>query len=162
SQSREDDGIGPVVGAINQAFARQWMEQQVTPAPRAPDLALARRLSLALTGSIPSLEGIRQLTAEKGDARLQTWLDGLLQDRRFADYFAERLARTYVGSEGGPFLVYRRRRFLSWLSDQLLHNRPHDEIVRELIASQGLWTDQPATNFVTVTIQPDNKKGPDA
>src|SRR5262249_55443452 len=30
----------------------------------------------------------------------------------------------------------------------------------DLIASDGLWTDKPATNFVTVTIEPDNKKGP--
>src|SRR4029077_4642586 len=28
-------------------------------------------------------------------------------------------------------------------------------LVRELIADQGLWTDQPATNFVTVTFDPE-------
>jgi hypothetical protein len=30
-----------------------------------------------------------------------------------------------------------------------------------LIASDGLWTDKPATNFLSVTIQPDNKNQPD-
>ena len=46
-------------------------------------------------------------------------------------------------------------------ADQVAANRPYDEIVRELIAGDGLWTDHPATNFVTVTAQPDKKNQPD-
>jgi hypothetical protein len=41
-------------------------------------------------------------------------------------------------------------------------NRPYDELVRELLTSDGLWTDKPATNFITVTIQADKNQGPDA
>ena len=77
------------------------------------------------------------------------------------DYFAERLARAYVGAENGPFLLYRRRRFVSWLADQLAQNRPYDALVRDLIADDGLWTDKPATNFVTVTAQQDKQNQPD-
>jgi hypothetical protein len=145
---------------IDATFERQWKEQELTPTSSASDLTILRRLSLALTGSIPSLEEIRQFEAYTGGDRLQWWVAGLLQERRFADYFAERLARAFVGTEEGPFLVYRRRRFASWLSDQIHANRPYDQLVRELIASDGLWTDRPATNFVTVTIEPDNNKGP--
>jgi len=47
------------------------------------------------------------------------------------------------------------------LSDQLLANRPYDQLVRELLSSDGLWTDNPATNFVSVTVQPDNQNQPD-
>ena len=89
------------------------------------------------------------------------WLDHILQDRRFADYFAERLARTFVGTEDGPFILYRRRRFVTWLEEQLAHNRPYDQLVRELIAGTGLWTDKPATNFLSVTCQPDHQNQPD-
>jgi hypothetical protein len=106
------------------------------------------------------LEEIRQFQSYQGEDRLQWWLAGLFRERRFADYLAERLARAYVGTEDGPFIVYRRRRFITWLSDQVLANRPYDELVRDLIASDGLWTDKPATNFVTVTIEPGNQKGP--
>ena len=90
------------------------------------------------------------------------WLDRLLDDRRTSDYLAERLARVLVGAQDGPFLVYRRRRFVSWLADELHTNRAYAEIVRQLIASDGLWTSRPATNFITVTIQPDDDRGPDA
>ena len=130
----------------------EWSAEGIEPADRADDLAVARRLALALVGTVPSLEEIRRFEATSADTRLAAYADALLSDRRSADYLAERLARTYVGVEDGPFIVYRRRRFVTWLADQLAANRPYDQIVQELVASEGLWTDKPATNFVTVTL----------
>ena len=95
---------------------------------------------------------------DRPDGRLEAWLDDLLRDRRSADYLAERFARALVGTEDGPFLLFRRRRFITWLSDAILANRPYDAIVRDLIADQGLWTDHPATNFVSVTFDPENER----
>jgi hypothetical protein len=147
------DAFRATVDRVNAAFRAAWSEADVQPAPRAVEMTLARRLSLGLTGRIPSLQEIRQLEAYGEPQRLEWWLAGILEDRRCADYLAERLARAFVGTEDGPFLIYRRRRFVSWLSDELMRNRPYDELVRELITAQGLWTDQPATNFITVTTE---------
>jgi hypothetical protein len=146
------------VDELDRLFRHDWSRKNLQPAYRAADLAVARRLALALTGTIPSLEEIRHFETQPPNQRVHSYLSRLLQDRRYADYFAERLARVYVGTEEGPFLVYRRRRFVSWLSDQLFNNRPYDQLVRELIADEGLWTDKPATNFITVTVEPG--KGP--
>jgi hypothetical protein len=151
-----------VVGRIDADFRRQWSEKRLRPAPRAADLAVVRRLSLALTGTLPSLQEIRQFETWSGGAAVQWWLAGLFRDRRCADYLAERLARAFVGTEDGPFLLYRRRRLVSWLSDRLLANRPYDALVRDLIDSDGLWTDRPATNFVTVTVEANNGNRPNA
>jgi hypothetical protein len=118
-------------------------------------------VSLALTGTIPSLEEIRWLQSMPENERLDWWLDRLLSDRRSSDYLAERFARAYVGIENGPFLVYRRRRFVTWISDQLYENRPYDALVRELISGTGLWTDSPAVNFVTVTNDINGDEQPD-
>jgi hypothetical protein len=150
--------VAPVVTRLNDALRQQWERQQVQPAPAAPDEVLVRRLSLALTGTIPSLEEVRQWESLPPGRLVDGWLDHLFRDRRYADYLAERLARAYVGSEEGPFVFYRRRRFVAWLSDQVLANRRYDETVRELLTSTGLWTDKPATNFLTVTFEPDNDK----
>lgn len=149
------------VAAVDSAFGRAWAEHELTPTPPAPDLALARRLALGLMGTVPSLEEIRQLEQLPPGQRLAWWLDHVLADRRFADDFAERFARAAVGTEDGPFVFYRRRRLIAWLGDQFARNRPYDEVVRELLTDEGLWTDKPATNFVSVTVQPDNKNQPD-
>ncbi len=156
-----DGGPAPsrpsVVDAVDAASRRRWAEQGLTPAPMAPELARMRRISLALAGTIPSLEEIRRFEARPAGGRLGWWLETMLRDRRSADYLAERLARAFVGTEGGPFLVYRRRRFVSWLADELMRNRPYDDLVRDLIAGRGLWTDHPSTNFVSVAYDPDAK-----
>lgn len=150
------------VAKVNAAFRRRWLEAGVEPAPPADDLTVARRLSLALMGTIPSLEELRLLEAHRAEDRLAWWLAGTLADPRSSDYLAERLARAYVGTGDGPFLIYRRRRFVTWLSDQLAANRPYDRLVADMLASRGLWTSQPATNFVMAAVPPGQVgKGPD-
>ena len=143
---------GPIVARVDESFRARWAEQELAPAAPAPELAVMRRLSLSLCGTIPSLEEIRRFESRPAGRRIDAWLDDLLRDRRCADYLAERFARAFVGTEDGPFLLFRRRRFVAWLSDAILENRPYDAIVRDLIADDGLWTDHPATNFLTVTI----------
>jgi hypothetical protein len=150
-----------IVTQVNAAIEEGYVAEGLKPAPRADELTVVRRLSLALTGTIPSLQEIRQFEAYSDGERLQWWLEGILRERRSADYLAERFARAFVGTEDGPFLIYRRRRFVSWLSDELLKNRPYDQLVRDLIAGEGLWTDKPATNFITVTV-PQGQNHPDA
>jgi hypothetical protein len=143
--------IAPAVRVVNQAFKEVWAEKHLTPTPPAPELELMRRLGLALTGKAPSLEEIRRFESRPLPTRLDAWLEDLLRDRRCGDYLAERLARAFVGTEDGPFILFRRSRFTGWLSDAVLENRPYDVVVRQMIAADGVWTDHPATNFITVT-----------
>lgn len=150
-----------VVSQVDAAFRVEWARQGLQPAPRATDLAVARRLSLALTGTTPSLQELRRLETVPEGQRVGYWTAMLLEDRRSADYWAERLARAYVGTEDGPFILFRRNRFVTWLGDELHKNTRYDELVRQLIASEGLWTDKPAVNFISVTVTEGKKKGPD-
>jgi hypothetical protein len=156
------DRYDETLAALNDAFRQHWQGAGVEPAPPADDLTLARRLSLALVGTVPSLEELRAAEQLPPERRAAWWVDYLLADRRFADYWAERLARVYVGNDMGPFLVFRRGRFTRWLSDQLATNRPYDELVREMLASEGIWTGKPAANFITSAAQAEGNNHPDA
>ena len=154
--------IRTVLDQVDSEFEASWREQGITSAGTTDDLTVARRLSLGLTGTIPSLEEIRVLQSLADEQRLDWWVSRLLEDRRYADYVGERLARAYVGTDNGPFIVFRRRRFVTWLSDQLHVNKPYDQLVRELISDKGIWTNSPSTNFLTVTLDEDNNGKPDA
>lgn len=147
--------LRPVVAEIDAAIRAGWVESRVRPAKPASELAVMRRLSLALMGNVPSLEEIRRFEKRPSGERLDGWLDDVIRDRRFSDYLAERFARSFVGTEDGPFILFRRRRFASWLSDAILANRPYDAVVSDMISDKGLWTDHPGTNFISVTFNPD-------
>src|SRR5712691_4349986 len=146
--ARSSEGVFESAHAVNAYFAKRWANENLTPAKKADELTVLRRITLALMGTVPSLEELRAFEADGGPDRLQRWTARFLHDARFADYFAERLARSFVGVEGGQFIVYRRDRFVAWLREQLQANRPYPELVREMIAGTGLWTDEPQANFV--------------
>lgn len=148
----DEQNLPSITAQVDDYFAARWKNAGLEPAQileGTEELQVLRRLSLALHGTIPSLEEIRQFEADGQPDRIARWTMMMLEDRRFADYFAERLARGFVGTEGGQFIVYRRDRFVTWLSEKLDQNRPYDEIVRQMIQEEGLWTGNPATNFMT-------------
>ena len=104
--------------AVDVEFQQHWQSAKLKVADKADNLLVARRLSLALTGTVPSLEEIRAFEQVASDDQIEWWLARLLNDQRCSDYLAERFARAFVGTDGGEFIVYRRRRFVTWLSDQ--------------------------------------------
>ncbi|MCC7375283.1 MAG: DUF1549 domain-containing protein [Verrucomicrobiales bacterium] len=161
--NRLPEDLRRVAAKVDAEFAAAWTSAGLQPSEPAPALTLHRRLSLALTGTIPSLSELRVVDGGLGaDDGLDAWVRYLLDDPRTADYLAERFARAFVGTEDGPFILYRRHRLVSWISDQIRRNRPYDEWVRDLIASTGIWTSRPEVNFVTVTVDNNNKEeGPD-
>ena len=148
-------GDDRVLNELNQAFEKDWQQAGLSSAAAAAPLKVARRLSLGLSGSIPALQEIRVLQHQPDDQQVSFWVSHLLRQKRTSDFLAERLARAFVGIEDGPFLLYRRRRFVDWLSNQIFTARPYDEIVADLLSADGLWTDSPAVNFYTRNIIPD-------
>ncbi len=143
---------GSTVSKIDRLLAAKWKDSGIEPARAADEFTLLRRLSLVLHGTVPSLEEIRLFEADTQPQRIERWTERLLADRRFADYFARRLARVFVGADDGQFIVFRRDRFWAWLGQQLHDNRPYDAVVRSMIAERGLWTGEPEVNFVTATV----------
>lgn len=147
-----DGELSDVVASVDGYFEELWDQRELTPAQAADEFLLLRRLALSLMGTVPSLEEIRQFELDDQPNRIERWAQRYVDDPRFADYFAERLARCFVGVDGGQFIVFRRDRFVSWLSDQLEASTPYDEIVRQMISSEGLWTGEPQTNFITSAV----------
>lgn len=153
--------IAAVVEDVNAEFRNVWQRDEVEFAEPADWQTISRRISLALLGSGVSLEDMRWLADQPEADRTSLLLERLLADRRFADYWGERFARSYVGADEGPFLVFRRRRFVNWLSSELHSGKPYNEIVHSLIAAKGIWTENPAVNFLTVTIDSGEEGRPD-
>lgn len=145
----DEAGLDASVNRINQWLRNHWAEDDIEPAGQADDLTILRRLSLALHGTIPSLQEIAAFEADRSPDRIRRWTVKLLQDPRFADYFAERIERVLVGVDEGNLIFFRRDRLRNWLANRLRDDRPWQETVTALIAGSGLSTNKPQTNFIT-------------
>lgn len=148
-------------GKVNDEFRRAWSEKGLSPTGKASEAARIRRISLGLMGTVPSLEELRAIEKVPEGQRVNWWLGHVLEDHRCSDYLAERLARAYVGTDGGTFLVFRRRRLVLELSERIARNVPYDQIVRSLMTDEGLWTDTPTVNFVTARLDMNKDNQPD-
>lgn len=150
SDAAPEPSAATVAARLDEALRRTWRANSLPPAPRADDLALARRASLAIVGAIPSLEEIRWFEAQPAPGRLAAYIDRLLADRRFADVLAEEWTAEWLPDDLATYVVTDRRlRLRYWLADQFHGGRPYDEIVRDLLSGNGLWTNAPAVNFIT-------------
>ena len=93
-----DSGAAAAAAAdrVNELLQATWTENALEPASRADDLQVYRRLALALIGTTPSLEEIRQFEADRSPDRLQQWTSRFIADSRFVEYFAARLGDAFV------------------------------------------------------------------
>jgi hypothetical protein len=156
-QSIEGDVVRKIDDAMRSAATKEGLEI----AEKAHWLAICRRISLALTGTSLSLEEVRALETIPEMERVNWWTDHLLKDRRTADYLGERWTRATVGTNEGPFLIYRRRKYADWIADQIEKNTPYDQLVHKLLVASGSWTDAPEVNFFTATMSEGDNKRPD-
>lgn len=147
--------VRALAARIDAALAAAWAKEGIEAAPPASDLEVLRRATLDLLGTVPSLEEIRAFEAEPETGRRERLFARLLHDPRFQSAFAERLARITVGPGKKPDdLFYRRRRYVEWLRDQIAHHRPWDEIVREIVSTEGVTVDGPANFLAAADVDP--------
>ncbi|MCP4786870.1 MAG: DUF1549 domain-containing protein [Fuerstiella sp.] len=102
--------IDDSVSSVNQWLRKHWSDEGLEPAEMADDLTVYRRLSLALHGTIPSLEEVTVFKADTSTDRVERWLLRMLDDPRFSAYFADRIERVLTGVDEGQFVIFRRDR----------------------------------------------------
>jgi len=114
------------------------------PSAAADDATFLRRVTLDITGPLPSSEVARKFLADGDQARRDKAIERLLESEAYADYFANKWSAilrnrrdkdTYAG---GNFAFYQ------WIRAALDQNMPYDKFVREIITASGEISDHPA------------------
>lgn len=114
-----------------------WLAKvkRARPAPL-DDAAFLRRVSLDLTGLLPTVEETRAFLADASPEKRAVKIRALLADEtRYAEHwltFWNDLLRNDYGGTG--FITGGRRQISGWLYRALVDNMPADQFVRELIA----------------------------
>lgn len=160
--TRFEPTVQAVALEVDEAMNAEIARLGLTKAKPADWRTVARRISLALIGNGLSLEEARVAEQLPDEQRSIWWTEYLLKDRRTYDYLAERWTRATVGTNNGPFLIFRRRKYVDWVADHFEKGTPYDFVVRDLIEAKGSWTDSPQVNFLTATMDDADNKKPDA
>jgi hypothetical protein len=125
---------------------------KIQPSPMADDVTFLRRLSLDLTGRLPSPENVRAFVEDPRPSRLKRakTIDKLIASPEYVDHWTVKWgdllqsSRKYLGEKG----AYE---FQQWIRDAIASNRPYDRLVRELLTARGSSYENPAANYFRVT-----------
>ena len=127
----------PIDRLVDAAIGR-WSEDgaAVERQPPADDATFLRRVSLDLTGLLPSPERTRAFLADDAPDKRERLVDELLASEiDYADHWLtfwnDLLRNDYAGT---GFITKGRTQISGWLYEALRANKPFDAMVRELVA----------------------------
>ena len=123
---------------------------KIQPSVPTDDATFLRRLSLDLTGRLPSPESVRAFIGDRSRSKRTKMIDTLIASPEYVDHWAVKWgdllqsSRKYLGEKG----AYE---FQHWIREAIAANRPYDVMVRELLTARGSSYDNPAANYFRVT-----------
>jgi hypothetical protein len=126
---------------IDQLVIARLKQLGVPPSDLCTDSDFLRRVSIDITGTLPTLAEVEKFLADRDPKKREKLVDELIGRPTYASYFALkwgdilRNRRTGVVGLGGG--KARTDAFHVWIRVSLAKNKPYDRFVREIITAKG-------------------------
>lgn len=136
--------IPPSKNFIDEAVFGKLKVLGIPPSPLADDATFLRRVSIDVTGTLPSEDQVRAFLADTDPAKRDKLVDRLLDSADYADYFANKWNLVLRNKNRNPDDASATYGFYQWIWSNLYENKPYDQIVREVLTASGDSTNNPA------------------
>jgi hypothetical protein len=107
------------------------------PSDIADDGTFIRRVTLDITGRLPTAPEMKDFMASKDTNKREALIDRLLDSPEYADYFANKWSALLRNQRTQPTYARGSYLFYSWIRDSIAENKPFDQFVREVVAAAG-------------------------
>ncbi|MFP5247838.1 MAG: DUF1549 domain-containing protein, partial [Thermoanaerobaculia bacterium] len=128
----------------------------IAPAPLAGDAEFLRRVTLDLTGRIPTPDDVESFLADTSQTKRAKKIDDLLQSDAFADrwtlWFGDLVQNVQASNNIREYYLGRNAYYL-WIRDSIRAGKPYDAMVRELLAGEGNSFETGVANYVVRQLQ---------
>jgi hypothetical protein len=128
----------PIRTIVDTHTSAKWRALAIAPSAPCTDEQFIRRVSLDITGTLPSVEDVRQFVDNKTPTKREALIDRLLNSPEYAYYFANKWAdilRVKRGDQAnraqGTFA------FHDWIRESLASDKRYDAFAREIITAIG-------------------------
>jgi hypothetical protein len=138
----------PPAAAIDENISRRLKERGIPASPPASDSEFLRRVTLDLTGRIPSYDQVLSFLRDRDPDKRANWVETLLAGKAYGQHFATIWHEQMVPDDGTKTTKGRDETFLTWLADQFNHNQAWNRIVSDLLTVEGNIRDHPEAAFL--------------
>ncbi|HVG23993.1 MAG TPA: DUF1549 domain-containing protein [Thermoanaerobaculia bacterium] len=129
----------------------------IEPARVAGDEEFLRRITVDLTGTIPTASEVDAFLADTASDKRAKKIDALLRSEAFTDrwtmWFGDLVQNVQVSTNSREYYLGRNA-YYSWIRASVAANKPYDAMVRELLAGEGNNFDSGVANYVVRQLQP--------
>ncbi|MFN8007355.1 MAG: DUF1553 domain-containing protein [Terriglobia bacterium] len=126
-------------------FAK-WRELQVEANPLATDEEFVRRVYLDTIGLLPTVPEVHRFLSDHRPGKRARLIDQLLERPEYASYwtvkFEDWFRNCQLHMQGRSMGTFK-----DWILEWVAADRPYDQVVRELLTSEGDTMIHPAANF---------------
>ena len=132
---------------IDDLLAKSWQKHGIKPNAPVDDATFLRRVYLTVVGRIPTLDEARAFHASQMRDKRAKLVDALLASegyvQNFFNYWADVLRAQSQGVAGST----TSQNYLNYIRTALRENKPWDQMVRELVSSEGSCFDTGAIGY---------------
>lgn len=148
---------GPSAGnLIDPHIESKLAANGIAPAAIAGDAEFLRRVTIDLTGTIPTAAEVQAFLADPAADKRATKIDALLRSDAFTDrwtmWFGDLVQNVQVSNNAREF-YQGRNAYYAWIRESIRTGKPYDQMVRELLAGEGNNFQSGVANYVVRQLQ---------
>ncbi|QDV46274.1 Bacterial Ig-like domain (group 2) [Stieleria neptunia] len=121
----------------------------IPASPPCDDATFLRRVTLDLTGRLPTLDETNAFLADDAVDKRAQWVERLLASDDYASFFARKWGVILRNRRTGGSLQVSNMLFHHWLKESFRDNKPYDQLVDELLTASGSLFSNPATAWLS-------------
>jgi hypothetical protein len=142
---------------VDQFTVKKWKELGLVPSELCTDEQFIRRVSLDLTGTLPTPEQVTAFLKDMDPAKRDKLVDHLLESAEYAYYFANKWADVLrVKRRGDNTRAAGTFAFHEWIRGAVAADKPYDQFAREILTANGDETNSPPTVWYKELQEPNN------
>ncbi len=132
---------------IDQRIHEKLRNLRIQPSELCSDVEFIRRASLDICGIVPSPERVNQFVADASPDKRAKYIDEMLARKEFVEMWVMKWSELLQIRSTRQVSYKATLLYYDWLKSKIANNVPVNQMVRELLGSQGGTFTVPATNY---------------
>jgi hypothetical protein len=149
-------GTLPVANFIDTHVGAKLAASGISPAGIAGDEEFLRRVTLDLTGTIPTTADVQSFLADTAADKRAKKIDALLHSDAFVDrwtmWFGDLIQNVQVANNSREYYIGKNV-YYSWIRESIRTGKSYDQMVRDVLATEGDSFQTGAANYVVRQLQ---------
>jgi hypothetical protein len=135
------------VNYIDEFVNAKLQKLRMSPSELCTDETFLRRVSIDLTGTLPTVEQYTAFMASPDPQKRAKLIDELLNRKEFTELWVQYWAEWLMIRSSNIISPKAALLYYNWLADQIGRNVPMDKMVRDLLSASGGTFKVPQTNY---------------